>query len=90
MPTPERFEGKMDGDSIRAFVETVDNYFTLFHLTDGMAQARFVYSLLTGPAIDWFRASGYVLGRIGWSQLRSEMIAYFQPADWERVCLQKL
>ena len=40
--------------------------------------------------MDWFRASGFELHRIGWALLRQSMLAYFQPADWERVCLQKL
>jgi len=34
MPTPEKFDGKMDGDAVRAFVETVDNYFDLVQLHD--------------------------------------------------------
>jgi len=34
MPTLEKFDGKMDGDSVRAFVETVDNYFDLVQLHD--------------------------------------------------------
>ena len=46
--------------------------------------------LLTGPAIDWFRASGFVLSRVDWAGLRSQMLSYFRPADWERVCLQRL
>lgn len=49
-----------------------------------------MYSLLTGPAVDWFRANGFELPRIGWPVLRASMLSYFQPADWERVCLQKL
>jgi len=77
MPTPEKFDGKMDGDSVRAFVETVDNYFDLVQLHDANLQARFVYLLLIGPAVDWFRANGFELHRIGWSLLRQSMVAYF-------------
>lgn len=54
MPTPDRFAGQKDGDTVRSFVATVDNYFDLVKLTDPVLQAKFVYSLLTGPAIDWF------------------------------------
>ena len=67
MPTPEKFSGASDGDSIRAFIETVDNYFDLVKLTDANLQARFVYSLLTGTAVDWFRASNFDLSRVGWA-----------------------
>ena len=90
MPTPEKFAGASDGDSIRAFIETVDNYFDMVKLNDSNLQARFVYSLLTGAAVDWFRASSFDLSRVGWGQLRAAMRTYFQPADWERVCLTKL
>ena len=56
MPTPEKFSGSRDGDTVRAFIATVDNYFDLVQLNDTTQQARFVYSLLTGPAVDWFVA----------------------------------
>ena len=59
MPTPQKFNGKMDGDTVRQFIETVDNYFDLVQLADTNLRACFVYSLLEGNAIDWFRASGY-------------------------------
>ena len=34
MPTPERFSGSRDGDTVRAFIATVDNYFYLVQLND--------------------------------------------------------
>ena len=90
MPTPERFAGSRDGDSVRAFIATVDNYFDLVHLQDTHQQARFVYSLLSGPAVDWFVSQKYTLGNISWPALKLSMQKAFVPADWERVCLTKL
>ncbi len=73
MPTPPKFDGKMDVDSVRQFIETVDNYFDLVKLHDRNLQARFVYSLLEGSAVDWFRANGFELHTVTWGILRTSM-----------------
>ena len=57
-PIPASFTGACDGDYMKNFVDSVNTYFSLVSMHDGIPKARFASVLLEGKASTWFTVQG--------------------------------
>lgn len=54
VPVPASFEGKCDGDSVKNFIDSLENWFQLVNMSDMNQRARFASTLLQDKARTWF------------------------------------
>lgn len=84
MQAPAPFYGKADGDTVKNFIDQMDNYFALMKMSDGNQCARYVETLMLADARTWFSTKGYDLVTLTWLQLKNDLRQSFRPADYRR------
>ena len=74
----------MNRNTVKAFIDKLEVYFSLCVLDSTFARAAFAVTLLFGSLYIWYTTQYYAIGtghanRLTWECLKSELQLYFKP-----------
>ena len=82
----ESFKCQIDGNTVQAFIDNLDVYFSLCVLDNNFARAAFTVPLLSSRAYTWYTTQHYKIGaghanKLTWERFKSDLWSYFKPPD---------
>ena len=94
-PPPANFSGgRRDSESIESWLFSVEQFFALTGLPDGMRQVQYAGSLLRGSALVWFRTMCSTAEHLAfistWPLFCSELRANFCPTNMVKLARDRL
>jgi len=86
--------GRRDSESIESWLFSVEQYFDLTGLPDGLRRVQYAGSLLRGPALVWFRTMCSTQGHLAfistWVLFCRELRANFCPTNLTKLARDRL